>query len=188
MKDIFSELCGLLGVSYKDLEDFLKEEGVTVQVKENGKPVVDIENGVNKLKKQEDKYCTNTTKAEDKKWTSTCSQNTVKEPVKESIKEPVKTVETPVFNSVDLKSTTSADYPTSVELAKGVTLYDGGYFGLQTCVGDKFLITDPVFLNFAKETKDGWCPGITEDQLLAVLLYRFKNNPKKYELVKKLLW
>lgn len=181
MKDILSELCGLLGVSQRDLEDFLKEEGVTVHVKENGKPIVDIENGVNKLDKQGGRSFTRPIiKNEDKKWTSTCSHD-----VKE---EPVKTVETPVFNSVDPVETVSENCPTSLEIAKGVTLYEGDYFGLQTSVDGKFLITDPIFFTFAKETKGGWCPGITEDQLLAVLLYRFKNNPKKYELVKKLLW
>ena len=44
------------------------------------------------------------------------------------------------------------------------------------------------FLIFEHYTEDGYKnPGITESQLLAVLYNRYKNNPKKLELIRQLM-
>ena len=40
---------------------------------------------------------------------------------------------------------------------------------------------------FAHNTEDGWIPGITDKQLLAILCERFKRNPKKVEILRALM-
>jgi len=63
---------------------------------------------------------------------------------------------------------------------------------------DEFLLAKSVFgdvkvaddleLIFSHSNKDGrFIPGVTEEQLLLVLLYKNRNNKERYEQIKKLL-
>ena len=40
---------------------------------------------------------------------------------------------------------------------------------------------------FAHNTEDGWIPGITDRQLLAILCERFKKDSKKVEILRTLM-
>lgn len=74
-----------------------------------------------------------------------------------------------------------------IELAKDIYMQDINSFSLFNSVKD--VVTDiSSDITFAHKKKDGYyCPGITEKQLINILMFRNKNNPKRYNLLKQLL-
>ena len=49
------------------------------------------------------------------------------------------------------------------------------------------LATSQTEITFSHVTENGWVPGITNKQLLAILCERFKEEPKKVEILKALM-
>ena len=49
------------------------------------------------------------------------------------------------------------------------------------------LATSQTEITFSHVTENGWVPGITNNQLLAILCERFKAEPKKVEILKALM-
>ena len=62
---------------------------------------------------------------------------------------------------------------------------------------EEFIIVDEVAgyplsdsqteITFSHKTPNGWVPGITDNQLLAILCERFKKDPKKVTILKALM-
>ena len=54
-------------------------------------------------------------------------------------------------------------------------------------VDGHFLAPSPTEITFSHVTENGWVPGVTNKQLLAILCERFKEEPKKVEILKALM-
>ncbi len=74
-----------------------------------------------------------------------------------------------------------------VELTDDIYMFNEDYFSLTKKVGD-INLEESDDLIFAHFTEDGlYHPGITEEQLINILAFRNKNNPKRYNLLRQLL-
>ena len=73
------------------------------------------------------------------------------------------------------------------ELTDDIYVVNDNEFLLANTIKD-ILTADNTELVFTYKTEDGrFIPGITEEQLLLVLLYRNRDNKERYEQIKKLL-
>lgn len=67
-----------------------------------------------------------------------------------------------------------------------ITCVDEDTFKLPKLVKE-YCTSENVMLKFTHDDGETVVPGIIEEQLLCVLLYRYRNNPDKYNLIKQLL-
>ena len=167
MMDIMKELTEILGINDNDLKNIF-EKG-TVKASCNGKPIIDIENGVDKL----------AAKDESKK---VCEKIHKKESNVSS------TIDTPpcAYNS---QSCTCPDTTVMYDtwLNKDLFMATPDAFIVNNEVDGHSLATSQTEITFSHVTKNGWVPGITNKQLLANLCERFKKEPKKVEILKALM-
>ena len=167
MMDIMKELTEILGINDNDLKNIF-EKG-TVKASCNGKPIIDIENGVDKLapKNEPKKVCEQVHK-------------------KESDTPPTK--ETPC--TCGTQSCTCSDSAVTYNntwLNKNLLMVSPNEFIVVNEVDGRPLADFQTEITFAHVTETGWVPGITNKQLLAILCERFKKNPKKVEILRALM-
>lgn len=143
-------------------------KGMSFKYTENGVPVIDIENGVDKLEEVD---------------------NSIKEAFKAS---KLKSEERPAY---DVEEKSSDFKPISEEFKEettsksysGITMLTPNSFLLNNYAGKTMLGTTTT-LNFECLDKNNFTlPGITDKQLAEVLLLRNKNNPDIKETVLDLL-
>ena len=166
MMDIMKEVADILGINNDDLKKIIGDG--SIKVSHNGKPIVDIENGVDKLapKNESKKVCEQVHK-------------------KESDMSPTK--ETPCTCGTQ---SVCSDPPVSynnVWLNRGLLKVSPNEFIIVNEVDGRSLADSQTEIIFAHNTEDGWIPGITDKQLLAILCERFKRNPKKVEILRALM-
>lgn len=74
-----------------------------------------------------------------------------------------------------------------VELTDDIYMFNEDMFSLTKKVGDINTV-DSITIDFAHFSEDGlYYPGITDKQLIHVLMFRNKDNPTRYSLLKQLL-
>ena len=181
MMDIMKELADILGVNNDDLKKIL--DNGSIKFSHNGKPIIDIENGVDKLApKNDDKKDSAHTEPK------TNYAYTVRK------KEPKEVASSaPCDNKTCSCTDTSYKYP-EWTTSNNIWLNNNNILIVNP---DEFIIADevagyPIFdsqteITFSHRTPDGWVPGITNNQLLAILCERFKKDPKKVETLKALM-
>lgn len=77
--------------------------------------------------------------------------------------------------------------PEGMELTDDVYMVNENYFLLANKVNG-INITDNTDLVFEHVNGERYVPGITEEQILTVLLYRNRNDKRRYDLIKQLLF
>lgn len=77
--------------------------------------------------------------------------------------------------------------PEGIELTDDVYMVNENYFLLANKVNG-INITDNTDLVFEHVNGERYVPGITEEQILTVLLYRNRNDKRRYDLIKQLLF
>ena len=77
--------------------------------------------------------------------------------------------------------------PEGMELTDDVYMVNENYFLLANKVNE-INITDNTDLVFGHVNGERYVPGITEEQILTVLLYRNRNDKRRYDLIKQLLF
>ena len=160
MMDIMKELADILGINDNELKEIL--ENGTIKASCNGKPIIDVENGVDKLapKKKESK--------------------------KESYVPPV--VEAPC--TCKTQSCTCPEATVTYNdtwLNKSLLMVNPEEFIMIDKVAGYPLADSQTEITFSYKTSDGWVPGITNNQLLTILCERFKKDPKKVTVLKALM-
>ena len=163
--DIMKELAEIIGLKTDDLKKIIGDG--TIKVVRNGEPVVDIENGVDKLtpKKEEPKK---------------------EEPKKEPCVPPI--VETPC--TCKTQNCTCPETTVTYNdtwLNNGLLMVNPDEFIVIDEVAGHLLADSQTEITFAHKTRNGWTPGITNNQLLTILCERFKEEPKKVEILKALM-
>lgn len=170
MIDIMKEFAEIMNLSTDDLKKIVGD-GI-IKVSHNGKPIIDIENGVDKLalKKEEPKK---------------------EEPKKEEFKK--KHYVSPTVETPYTCTTQNCTCPETTVTYNDIWLNNG----LLKVNPDEFIVIDEVAghlladsqteITFAHKTRNGWTPGITNNQLLTILCERFKEEPKKVEILKALM-
>ena len=166
MMDIIKELTDILGINDNDLKKIIGDG--SIKVSHNGKPIIDIENGVDKL----------AVKDESKK---VCEKIHRKESNVSS------TVNTPC--TCDSQSCTYPEAKVTYDdwLNKDIFMATPNNFIIINKVNGYSLATSQTEITFSHVTENGWVPGITNNQLLAILCERFKKDPKKVETLKALM-
>ena len=171
MMDIMKELTEILGINDNDLKNIF-EKG-TVKASCNGKPIIDIENGVDKLAPKDESKKVH--KKEPNVSTTTsgpCSSSTVSGPC--------------TCGTQCVCSDPPVSY-NNVWLNRGLLKVSPNEFIIVNEVDGRSLADSQTEIVFAHNTEDGWIPGITDRQLLAILCERFKKNPKKVEILRALM-
>ena len=168
--NIMKELTDIFGINNNDLKRIF-EKG-TIKVSSNGKPIIDIENGVDKLALKNE---------EPKK----------EEPKKEEFKKKhyvSPTVETPCTCTTQTCTCpeTTITY-NDTWLNNGLLMVNPDEFIVIDEVAGHLLADSQTEITFAHKTENGWTPGITNNQLLTILCERFKKEPKKVEILKILM-
>ena len=167
MIDIMKELADILGINDNNLNDLFKDG--TIKVSHNGKPIIDIENGVDKLapKNGSKEVCekmsnkeSNVSATTDKSYicktqSYTCPETTV------------------TYNNTWLNKNLLMVNPEEFIIVDEVAGYP--------------LSDSQTEITFSHKTPNGWVPGITDNQLLAILCERFKKDPKKVTILKALM-
>ena len=167
MMDIMKELVDILGINDDELKEVFKNG--TLKASYNGKPVIDIEDGVDKL----------ATKDESKK---ACEKTHKKESNVSS------TIDTPyTCNTQSCTCTDSTVTYNNVWLNKSLLKVSPNEFIVIDEVAGHPLADSQTEITFSHVTENGWVPGITNKQLLAILCERFKKEPKKVEILKALM-
>lgn len=77
--------------------------------------------------------------------------------------------------------------PEGMELTDDVYMVNENYFLLANKVNG-INITDNTDLVFGHVNGERYVPGITEEQILTVLLYKNRNDKRRYDLIKQLLF
>lgn len=77
--------------------------------------------------------------------------------------------------------------PEGMELTDDVYMINENYFLLANKVNG-INITDNTDLVFGHVNGERYVPGITEEQILTVLLYKNRNDKRRYDLIKQLLF
>jgi len=77
--------------------------------------------------------------------------------------------------------------PEGMELTDDVYMINENYFLLANKVNG-VNITDNTDLVFSHINGERYVPGITEEQILTVLLYKNRNDKRRYDLIKQLLF
>ena len=166
MMDIMKEFADILGINNDDLKKIIGDG--SIKVSHNGKPIIDIENGVDKLaaKDESKKVC-----------------------------EKIHKKESNVSSTADIPctcKTQSCTYPEAkvtydTWLNKDLLMVNPNTFIVVHEVNGHPLATSQTEITFSHITENGWVPGITNKQLLAILCERFKEEPKKVEILKVLM-
>ena len=160
MMDIMKELADILGINDNELKEIL--ENGTIKASCNGKPIIDVENGVDKLAPKKEK------------------------PKKESYVPPV--VETPCTCKTQTCTCPEAKVTdNNTWLNNDLLMINPNEFIVINEVNGCPLANSQTEITFAHVTVDGWVPGITDKQLLAILCERFKKNTKKVEILRALM-
>ena len=167
MMDIMKEFADILGINDNNLNDLFKDGSIKVSY--NGKPIIDIENGVDKL----------------------APKNGSKE-----VREKVSNKESNISATTDKPYTCKTQSYTCPETT---ITYNNTWLNKSLLMvnPEEFIIVDEVAgyplsdsqteITFSHKTPNGWVPGITDNQLLAILCERFKKDPKKVTLLKTLM-
>ena len=163
--DMMKEIANILGMSNDDLKKIVGNG--TIKVSHNGKPVIDIENGVDKLapKKEEPK-----------------KEESKKKPYVPPI------VETPC--TCKNQSCTCPEATVTYNdtwLNSRLLMVNPEEFIIMDEVAGYPLADSQTEITFSHKTPDGWVPGITNNQLLAILCERFKKEPNKVGVLKALM-
>ena len=160
MMNMMKEIADILGMNNDDLKKIIGNG--TIKVSHNGKPIIDIENGVDKLAPKKE------------------------EPKKKPYVPPV--VEAPCTCK-----TQSCTCPEAIVtyndtwLNKSLLMVNPEEFIIMDEVAGYPLADSQTEITFSHKTPDGWVPGITNNQLLAILCERFKKEPNKVEILKALM-
>ena len=170
MMDMMKEIAEIMNLSANDLKEIIGDG--TIKVVCNGKPIINIENGIDKLalKKEEPKK---------------------EEPKKEEFKKKQyisPTVETPCTCTTQTCTCpeTTVTY-NDTWLNNGLLMVNPDEFIVIDEVAGHLLADSQTEITFAHKTGNGWTPGITNNQLLTILCERFKKEPKKVEILKILM-
>lgn len=166
MMDIMKELADILGINDDELKEVFKNG--TLKASYNGKPVIDVENGIDKL----------ATKDESKK---VCKKVYKKESNVSS------TIDPPCTHNSQSCTYPEATVTYDTWLNKDLFMATPDAFIINNEVDGHSLATSQTEITFSHVTKNGWVPGITNKQLLAILCERFKKEPKKVEILKALM-
>ena len=169
------ELADILGINDDELKEVFKNG--TLKASYNGKPVINIENGVDKLAQK------NVSERIIKKKSNTLPKE--EESKKGSYVPPV--VDTPY--TCDSQSCTCPEAKVTYDtwLNKDLLMVNPNTFIVVHEVNGHPLATSQTEITFSHVTENGWVPGITNKQLLAILCERFKEEPKKVEILKALM-
>ena len=162
MMDMMKEIADILGMSNDDLKKIIGNG--TIKVSHNGKPVIDIENGVDKLAPKKE------------------------EPKKRSFAYVPPAVEKPC--TCKTQSCTCPEATVTYNdtwLNKGLLMVNPEEFIIMDEVAGYPLADSQTEITFSHKTPDGWVPGITNNQLLTILCERFKKEPNKVEILKALM-
>lgn len=162
MMDIMKEFADILGISNDELKKIVGDG--SIKVSHNGKPIIDIENGVDKLAPKEE--CKDLCKKSpiQSKEESLCTCKTQSCPCSE----PTVTCKEIWLNN-DLLMVNPEEF-IMIDKVAGYPLADS-----------------QTEITFSHKTSDGWVPGITNNQLLTILCERFKKDPKKVTVLKALM-
>ncbi len=162
-------------------------ENITFKYTENGVPIIDIEKGVDKLKEVETKDNvseapepkTEMPKSEVRPDYTFLKKPSGFEPISKEFEEPVCKCKTP---------TTTYDEPATKKSSSGITMISPNDFILNN-YADEEMLGSKTSLTFTHFTPFDHLvvPGITDKQLVKVLLLRNKNNPDIKETLLDLL-
>lgn len=167
MMDIMKELADTLGINNDDLKKIFSNG--SIKFSHNGKPIIDIENGVDKLApKNDDKKDSAHTEPKEVASSAPCDNKTCS-CTYTSYKYPEWTIPSNIWLNNNLLMVNPDEFIIADEVA-GYPLFDS-----------------QTEITFSHRTPDGWVPGITNNQLLAILCERFKKDPKKVETLKALM-
>ena len=159
MMDIMKEFVDILGISNDELKKIVGDG--SIKVSHNGKPIIDIENGVDKLAPKE-------------------------EPKKEPYVPPV--VETPcTCKTQSCPCPESTVTCKETWLNNDLLMINPEECIMIDKVAGYPLADSQTEITFSHKTSDGWVPGITNNQLLTILCERFKKDPKKVTVLKALM-
>lgn len=166
MTDLLKEFGRLFNITEEDLK---KGCHSSIKITENGKPVIDIEDGVDKLAKVKKPYVKPEIKAETKP----------------------KTVNTPVFKNTEPEQAphnevVHAENGEPLWITNDVLMLNDNSFVAINKVKDLPLDDNQTEITFTHKTDNGWVSGITDEQLLSILLYRFRNDSAKFNTIKRL--
>lgn len=171
MMDIMKEFAEIMNLSTDDLKKIVGD-GI-IKVSHNGKPIIDIENGVDKLAPKDESKKVNKKESNAPTTTSgSCSSSTVSGPC--------------TCGTQYVCSDPPVSY-NNVWLNRGLLKVSPNEFIIVNEVDGRSLADSQTEITFAHNTEDGWIPGITDRQLLAILCERFKEEPKKVEILKALM-
>ena len=167
MMDIMKEVADILGINDNNLNDLFKDG--TFKVSHNGKPIIDIENGVDKLasKNGSKEVCEKMSNKESNVSATTDKPYTCK------------------AQSYTCPETTVTDNNTW--LNKSLLMVNPEEFIIVDEVAGYPLSDSQTEITFSHKTPNGWVPGITDNQLLTILCERFKKDPKKVTILKALM-
>ena len=171
MMDIMKELTEILGINDDDLKNIF-EKG-TVKASCNGKPIIDIENGVDKLAPKDESKKVHKKEPNAPTTTSgSCPSSTISGPC--------------TCGTQSVCSDSPVSY-NNVWLNRSLLKVSPNEFIIVNEVAGRSLADSQTEIVFAHNTEEGWIPGITDKQLLAILCERFKRNPKKVEILRALM-
>ena len=162
MMDIMKEIAEIMNLSTDDLKEIIGD-GV-IKVSHNGKPIIDIENGVDKLAQKD------------------VSKKIIKKKSNTLPKE-----EIPCTGDSQSCTCPEAKVTHDTWLNKDLLMVNPNTFIVVHEVNGHPLATSQTEITFSHITGNGWVPGITNKQLLAILCERFKEEPKKVEILKALM-
>ena len=156
------EIAEIMNLSTDDLKEIIGD-GV-IKVSHNGKPIIDIENGVDKLAQKD------------------VSKKIIKKKSNTLPKEETSC-------TCDSQSCTCPEAKVTHDtwLNKDLLMVNPNTFIVVHEVNGHPLATSQTEITFSHITGNGWVPGITNKQLLAILCERFKEEPKKVEILKALM-
>lgn len=163
MMDIMKEIAEIMNLSTDDLKKIVGD-GI-IKVSHNGKPIIDIENSVDKLAQKD------------------VSKKIIKKKSNTLPKEET-------HCTCDSQSCTCPEAKVTynnIWLNKDLLMVNPNTFIVVHEVNGHPLATSQTEITFSHITGNGWVPGITNKQLLAILCERFKEEPKKVEILKALM-
>lgn len=114
-------------------------------------------------------------------------QETEENQEKECEKECTKECSEECLSECEESITETKTDPEGMELTDDVYMVNENYFLLANKVNG-INITDNTDLVFGHVNGERYVPGITEEQILTVLLYRNRNDKRRYDLIKQLLF
>jgi len=189
IKDTFRDLANLFGLSDKEADELFKS--FTYKEKVNGKTIVDIENGIDKLKKSHKKAALENTcvskedcsakRASEKPKTYSTTSTAFDKPLDGKVPETYNEEFTPkTFTS------TSTAYDEDIpkkklwedcgKLSESVCKSRTGFYSMRHFVKGT-PINENTDLCFETQDDQYVYPGITNEQLLTVVKDRFKDYP-----------